>query len=91
MSGEENYLPFEQWGHSALIKTYSENAQVPDSAATATAIHTGVKTHSGAISVYARDTLAPCQGGAVPQTLVEMAEERGLSTMPPIRAKESRM
>ena len=80
MSGEENYLPFERWGHSALIKTYSENAQVPDSAATASAIHTGVKTHSGAISVYARDMLEPCQGGPVPQTLVEMAEERGLAT-----------
>jgi alkaline phosphatase len=79
-TGEENYLPFERWGHTALIKTYSENAQVPDSAATATAIHTGVKTHSGAISVYARDTLEPCQGGPVPQTLVEMAEARGLST-----------
>ncbi|HCR65733.1 alkaline phosphatase [Oceanicaulis alexandrii] len=80
MSGEENYLPFERWGHSALIKTYSDNAQVPDSAATATAIHAGVKTHSGAISVYARDTIEPCQGGPVPQTLVEMAEARGLST-----------
>lgn len=80
MSGEENYLPFEQWGHTALIKTYSENAQVPDSAATASAIHTGVKTHSGAISVYARDILEPCEGGPVPQTLVEMAEEHGLST-----------
>ena len=42
MSGEENYLPFEQWGHTALIKTYSENALVPDSAATASAILTGV-------------------------------------------------
>jgi len=79
-TGEENYLPFERWGHTAMIKTYAENAQVPDSAATASAIHTGVKTHMGAISVYARDQFEPCQGGPVPQTLLEMAEARGLST-----------
>lgn len=81
MSGEENYLSFERWGHSALVKTYSENAQVPDSAATATALHTGVKTHSGAISVYARDYLEACgEDAVVPATLMELAEARGLST-----------
>lgn len=81
MSGEENYLPFETWGHSALIKTYSENAQVPDSAATATALHTGIKTHSGAISVYARDYLEACAEDAeVPATLMELAEADGMAT-----------
>ncbi|PWE18819.1 alkaline phosphatase [Marinicauda salina] len=81
MSGEEHYLPFERWGHSALVKTYSENAQVPDSAATATAIHTGIKTHTGAISVYARHTLETCApDAALPATLLERAEDRGLAT-----------
>lgn len=81
LSGEEHYLPFERWGNTATIKTYSENAQVPDSAATASAIHTGVKTHSGAISVYARQTLEACGPDAeLPATLLEMAEARGLST-----------
>ncbi|TGY94020.1 alkaline phosphatase [Marinicauda pacifica] len=81
MSGEENYLPFERWGHTATIKTYSENGQVPDSAATASAIHTGVKTHNGAISVYARQTLESCRSDAdLPATLLELAEARGLST-----------
>ena len=80
-SGEQNYLPFERWGNAATIKTYSDNAQVPDSAATATAIHTGVKTHSGGISVYARQTLETCARDAdLPETLLESAEDRGLAT-----------
>lgn len=80
-TGEENYLPFERWGHSALIKTYNENAQVPDSAGTATAMHTGVKTHIGAISVYARQGLEACAEDAVlPATTLERAQRRGLST-----------
>lgn len=79
--GEDNVLPFEEWGHAALIKTYTDNAQVADSAATATAIHTGVKSHNGAISVYARQTLETCGTDAdLPPTLLEMAEDRGLST-----------
>ncbi|MGX6648413.1 alkaline phosphatase [Maricaulaceae bacterium MS644] len=80
-TGEENYLPFETWGHSALIKTYNENAQVPDSAGTATAMLAGVKTHIGAISVYARQTVESCGPDAdVPMTTLEAAEARGLST-----------
>lgn len=79
--GEENYLPFERWGHSALIKTYNENAQVPDSAGTATAMHTGVKTHIGAISVYARQGLEACaEDAVVPATTLERAQARGMST-----------
>lgn len=81
MSGEEHYLPFERWGHTANIKTYSQNGQVPDSAATATAIQTGVKTHNGAISVYARQTLETCAPDAeLPATVLELAEARGLAT-----------
>ncbi len=80
-TGEENYLPFEEWGHSALIKTYNENAQVADSAGTATALLTGVKSHIGAISVYARQALDSCGPDAeVPMTTLEAAESRGLST-----------
>jgi alkaline phosphatase len=80
MTGEENYLSFEQWGHSALIKTYNENAQVPDSAGTATALHTGVKSHIGAISVYPRQYLDACGPDAVvPATTLERAMDRGMS------------
>ena len=80
MTGEENYLSFERWGHSALIKTYNENAQVPDSAGTATALHTGVKSHIGAISVYPRQTLDSCGPDAVvPATTLERAMDRGMA------------
>lgn len=44
-SGEEEQLSFEQLNNVALIKTYNIDQQVPDSAATATAILTGVKSN----------------------------------------------
>ncbi|WP_019959937.1 alkaline phosphatase [Woodsholea maritima] len=81
MSGEDNTLPFEAWGHNATIKTYSDNGQVPDSAATATALMTGVKSHNGSISVYARNWLETCAAdAALPRTILERAEDTGKST-----------
>lgn len=50
-SGEENSLSFEKFGNVALVKTYNTNAQVPDSAGTATAIHSGVKTRIGVLGI----------------------------------------
>ena len=44
-SGEEYVLPFETFEHLALVKTYNANAQVPDSAGTASAMNTGAKTN----------------------------------------------
>jgi len=49
--GEEHALAFEDFENLALIKTYNTNAQVPDSAGTATAILSGYKTNIGAINV----------------------------------------
>ena len=49
--GEEHALAFEDFDHLALIKTYNTNAQVPDSAGTATAILSGYKTNIGAVNV----------------------------------------
>ena len=37
-TGEENSLSFERFPNVALVKTYNTNAQVPDSAGTATAM-----------------------------------------------------
>jgi alkaline phosphatase len=81
--GEENQLAFETFPHVALVKTYNTDQQVPDSAGTMSAIVTGVKTRSGVLSMdefvtpgeYAEDLDAH----SVP-TLLEQAEERGLST-----------
>ncbi len=50
-TGEENSLSFEKFGNVALVKTYNTNAQVPDSAGTATAIHSGTKTRIGVLGI----------------------------------------
>lgn len=44
-SGEEGYLSFEQLNSIGLLKTYNLDQQIPDSAATATALLTGVKSN----------------------------------------------
>lgn len=46
-SGEENVLSWEHFPWTALSKTYNVNAQVADSAGTATAFLNGVKTNAG--------------------------------------------
>jgi alkaline phosphatase len=67
----------------ALVKTYNTDQQVPDSAGTMSAIVTGVKTRSGVISMDEGVTPGVYAPGierhSVP-TLLEQAEERGLST-----------
>lgn len=45
MSGEEQKLSFEALPNVCLVKTYNLDQQIPDSAATATAILTGVKSN----------------------------------------------
>ena len=45
--GEENVLSWEKFPYTALSKTYNTDAQIPDSAGTATAFASGVKTDQG--------------------------------------------
>lgn len=81
-TGEENSLAFERMPWVGLAKTYSVNAQVPDSAATATALLSGVKTLSEVVGVDAGVTVGDCQsvaGHTVP-TLLEIAEAAGRAT-----------
>ena len=82
--GEENSLSFEQLPYLALSKTYSVNQQTPDSAPTMTAIITGVKTNDGEISVGAEVVRQEKDANVINahkvKTLIEQAEERGLST-----------
>jgi len=61
--GEENFLPFERFPNVALVKTWNTNQQVPDSAGTATAINTGVKTRAGAIGVGPAAHIGDCAEG----------------------------
>jgi alkaline phosphatase len=81
-TGEENYLSFEQFPHVALVKTYNSDSQVPDSAGTASALNTGVKTRRGAINTWADQPLNECYGPSsrFPQSIAEVAEQQGLST-----------
>jgi alkaline phosphatase len=81
-SGEENFLSFEQFPHVALSKTYNHDAQVPDSAGTASALLTGAKTRIGVLGVSHHQPHGQCEGASEHylQTLVEKAEIAGLRT-----------
>ncbi|CAA6814720.1 MAG: Alkaline phosphatase (EC [uncultured Sulfurovum sp.] len=81
-SGEENMLSFDTFPFTGLSKTYNTNAQTPDSAGTMTALITGVKTKMGMISVSDNASRGDCASakGNYLTTLVELAEEKGLST-----------
>lgn len=80
-SGEENRLSWETFPATALSKTYNTDAQTPDSAGTMTAITTGVKSHMGAIGVYAGHK-NDCAGslGRQAQTWLELADAAGMAT-----------
>ena len=71
--GEEHVLAFEKFGEVALIKTYNTNAQVPDSAGTATAIMSGYKTKIGTINVRPDAELSGCGDIPADPTLAEIA------------------
>ena len=77
-----NFLSFESFPNTALIRTHSADAQIPDSAATMSSIMTGIKTNTGMIGVGPIHPRGECK--AVTQdslpTLVELAEEAGLAT-----------
>lgn len=59
--GEEHFLHFENFPHTALIKTYNTNQQSPDSAGTMTAIMTGIKTRAGLINIGPEQDRSDCQ------------------------------
>lgn len=80
--GEENMLAFEELPHLALAKTYAVNLQVSDSAATATAMCSGIKTKAYVLGVDERVTTGDWTTveASRRRTLFEEAEERGLAT-----------
>jgi len=63
-TGEENYLSFEKFPYTALVKTYNVDAQVPDSAGTASAINTGAKTRMGVINTSPAQPRGVCKGAS---------------------------
>ncbi|UTW54198.1 alkaline phosphatase [Kordiimonas sp. SCSIO 12610] len=81
-SGEENYLSFEKFPYTALVKTYNIDAQVPDSAGTASALNTGSKTRIGVINTGPDQPQGVCEGSQSTnlKPLAYYAEQAGLST-----------
>lgn len=97
-TGEETRLEMDKFPFVALSKTYNTNAQVPDSAGTATAYLCGVKANEGTVGVSAATVRMQCnttQGNEVTSILrwakdagelsqVEFCDCLGLS--PPVHA-----
>ncbi|SHN58898.1 alkaline phosphatase [Erythrobacter sanguineus] len=80
-TGEENQLSFEKFDNVALVKTYNTNAQVPDSAGTATAMHSGFKTRIGVLGIGPEAEKGVCKDAlAHPLPLLgEEVKQRGLA------------
>ncbi|WP_250461747.1 alkaline phosphatase [Microbulbifer litoralis] len=81
-TGEENLLSFEQMPFAGLIKTYNTNQQTPDSAGTASALMTGVKTKAGVLSVDESVARGDCKASLEHPltTALDLAEARGKRT-----------
>ncbi|XP_039364932.1 alkaline phosphatase, tissue-nonspecific isozyme isoform X2 [Mauremys reevesii] len=81
MKGEESLLEMDKFPYVALSKTYNTNAQVPDSAGTATAYLCGVKANEGTVGVSAAVTRAQCNttAGNEVTSILKWAKEAGKS------------
>jgi alkaline phosphatase len=87
-AGESGDLTIDTLPESAFVKTFSNNAQVTDSAASMSAYMTGVKQDNGVISmsgdtrsiVPGPDQKSRCENGDAVPTLAELAKQHGLAT-----------
>ncbi|XP_052465571.1 alkaline phosphatase-like [Carassius gibelio] len=80
-SGEETQLEMDKFPFVALSKTYNTNAQVPDSAGTATAYLCGVKANEGTVGVSAAAVRSQCnttRGNEV-SSILKWAKDAGKS------------
>ncbi len=77
--GEPQKLFVQSWPHMGLSDTSTASSYVTDSAAGMTAIVTGQKTHNGVISM-GPNSVRGKSDGSVLKTVLEYAEEKGLST-----------
>lgn len=82
LDGESYTLAMDTMPWSALSKTYSNDAQISDSAATATAMTTGVKTSARTLGLTSRVKFGNCASvdDAVADSLFAIAEDAGLAT-----------
>lgn len=72
VGGPSGRLCIERMPVTGLVRTYSANSRVTDSAAAGTALAAGIKTNNGMIGI------AP--DGKVYQTILETAKARGMAT-----------
>lgn len=83
VDGESNRLAFETLlPNSALVRTYTNDSQVADSAPTATAMVSGVKANNGTLGVTgaARNDVCASQKGNEVTTIFDLAETAGYAT-----------
>jgi len=91
-AGEDGELAIDKLPESAFVKTFSNNAQVTDSAASMAAYMTGVKHDNGVVSMsFGTRSIAPgkdangnalvskCENGTPAVTLLELAKRRGMA------------
>ncbi|XP_055594225.1 alkaline phosphatase 4-like [Uranotaenia lowii] len=78
-SGEEEVLAFDSFPYTGFSKTYNTDRQVPDSAGTATAMFTGVKTNYGSIGVDSSSVETNTPEASV-SNLMEWAQSAGKRT-----------
>ncbi|UZK70702.1 alkaline phosphatase [Sphingomonas sp. S1-29] len=80
--GESFVTAMDTLPHAALVKTYSHDTQVADSAPTATAILSGVKTRNGSIGVGPEALVTDCAGALrhVVPSFIALAQQQGRAT-----------
>lgn len=80
--GESHTLTIDTFPHTAFSRTYSVDLQISESASTATAILSGIKTKGGGIGLTAGAGSGDCGGKAASasRSLIEIAENAGLAT-----------
>ena len=76
-SGEEESLVWDKFPYVGLMKTYNTDRQVPDSAGTATALFTGVKTRFGMVGLDEQVQRGVCDTQAVGKASVESLADWG--------------
>ncbi|XP_044016281.1 alkaline phosphatase 4-like [Aphidius gifuensis] len=83
-SGEEYKLVFEKFPNTGFSKTYNVDKQVPDSAATATAIFSGVKNRYKVIGLDGKAVLDTCDKSTIEErkltTVADWAQATGMDT-----------
>lgn len=82
LDGESYQLAMDTFPHTALSRTYGSDAQISDSAPTATALVSGVKTGNYIVGLTSAATPRQCAGSQdhISRSVFEMAEAAGLAT-----------